>query len=42
MWTIEKWSGYERGLVEKERATGEPVSIALKPNSGIPAAWYTL
>ena len=37
MGTIEKAAGDERGLVGKNERSGEPVSIVLKPHSGIPA-----
>ena len=35
-------AGDERGLVEKEGTTGEPVSIVLKTSFRYTSSWYTL
>ena len=35
-------AGVKRGLVEKEGATGEPVSIVLKTSFRYTSSWYTL
>ena len=39
---LKKRAGDEQGLVEKEGATGEPVSIALKTSFQYTSYWYTL
>ena len=39
---LKKRAGDERGLVEKEGATGEPVSIVLKTSLRYTSSWYTL